>query len=176
MKREQLEHLIRAAGAVTGSRRLIVIGSQAILGEHPLDAPPEALRSREADLIPIDAPEATDVLTGTLGELSAFDEAYGYHADGVDVTTATLPDGWRERLVPIDNPNTNGYVGLCLEMHDLAVSKYVAGREKDREFCRAIVRAGFVDRMTLARRLGSVSLDSTQRQQIEARIDADFSA
>ena len=176
MKREQLEHLIRAAGAVTGSRRLIVIGSQAILGEHPLDAPPEALRSREADLIPIDAPEATDVLTGTLGELSAFDEAYGYHADGVDVTTATLPDGWRERLVPIDNANTNGYVGLCLEMHDLAVSKYVAGREKDREFCRAIVRAGFVDRRTLARRLGSVSLDSTQRQQIEARIAADFSA
>jgi len=176
VKREQLEHLIRAAGAVTGSRRLIVIGSQAILGEHPLDAPTEALRSREADLIPIDAPEATDVLTGTLGELSAFDEAYGYHADGVDVTTATLPDGWRERLVPIDNANTNGYVGLCLEMHDLAVSKYVAGREKDREFCRAIVRAGFVDRKTLAQRLGGVSLDSTQRQQIEARIDADFSA
>ena len=57
MQRAQLEHLIRAAGAVTGSRRLVVIGSQAILGEHPFDAPPEALRSREADLIPIDAPE-----------------------------------------------------------------------------------------------------------------------
>ena len=71
MKREQLEHLIRAAGGVTGSRRLIVIGSQAILGEHPFDAPPEAMRSREADLIPIDAPDTADVLTGTLGELSA---------------------------------------------------------------------------------------------------------
>ncbi len=176
MQRAQLEHLIRAAGAVIGSRRLIVIGSQAILGEHPHDAPPEALRSREADLIPIDAPETTHVLTGTLGELSAFDEAYGYHADGVDLSTAILPAGWRERLVPIDNPNTNGYVGLCLEVHDLAVSKYVAGREKDREFCRAIVRAGFVDRSTLADRLRSIVLDAQQRTLIEERIDADYSA
>jgi hypothetical protein len=176
VKREQLEHLIRAAGAVTGSRRLIVIGSQAILGEHPLDAPLEALRSREADLIPIDAPESLDVLTGTLGELSAFDEAYGYHADGVDLSTATLPAGWRERLVPIDNPNTNGYIGLCLEVHDLAASKYVAGREKDREFCRAIVRAGFVDRTTLASRLESIDLDERQQKLVAGHIDADFAA
>jgi len=176
VKREQLEHLIRAAGAITGSRRLIVIGSQAILGEHPFDAPPEALRSREADLIPIDAPESADVLTGTLGELSAFDEAYGYHADGVDLTTATLPDGWRDRLVPIDNSNTNGYVGLCLEVHDLVVSKYIAGREKDREFCRAIVRAGFVKRDALSQRLASIPLDGERRAHIGAVIDADFSA
>jgi hypothetical protein len=176
VQRAQLEHLIRAAGAVTGSRRLIVIGSQAILGEHPNDAPAEALRSREADLIPIDAPETTDVLTGTLGELSAFDEAYGYHADGVGLSTATLPTGWRERLVPIDNPNTNGYVGLCLEVHDLAVSKYIAGREKDREFCRSIVRAGFVDRSTLADRLKTIALDTKQRTLIDERIAADFSA
>ncbi len=176
MKREQLEHLIRAAGAVTGSRRLIVIGSQAILGEHPFDAPPEALRSREADLIPIDAPETADVLTGTLGELSAFDEAYGYHADGVDLTTATLPNGWQDRLVPIDNSNTNGYVGLCLEVHDLVVSKYVAGREKDREFCRAVVRARFVDRETLMQRLVSISLNGELRAHIDTLIHADFSA
>lgn len=141
MKREQLEHLIRAAGAVTGSRRLIVIGSQAILGEHPFDAPPEALRSREADLIPIDAPDKADVLTGTLGELSAFDEAYGYHADGVDLTTATLPDGWRDRLVPIDNSNTNGYIGLCLEVHDLVrVEVHCRPREGSRILSRGRAR------------------------------------
>ncbi|HVV95733.1 MAG TPA: DUF6036 family nucleotidyltransferase [Rhodanobacteraceae bacterium] len=176
MQRAQLEHLIRAAGAVTGSRRLVVIGSQAILGEHPFDAPPEALRSREADLIPIDAPETADVLTGTLGELSAFDEAFGYHADGVDISTAMLPGGWRERLVPIDNPNTNGYVGLCLEVHDLLISKYVAGREKDREFCRAVVRSGFADRPTLAGRLETLTLSVEQRELIDARIAADFAA
>jgi hypothetical protein len=176
VQRAQLEHLIRAAGAVTGSRRLIVIGSQAILGEHPFDAPPEALRSREADLIPIDTPELADLLTGTLGELSAFDAAYGYHADGVDLSTATLPAGWRERLVPIDNPNTNGYVGLCLEVHDLVISKYVAGREKDREFCGAVVRAGFVDREILSSRLARTEIDAERRKHIEALLAADFAA
>ena len=176
MQRAQREHPIRAAGAVTGSRRLIVIGSQAILGEHPNDAPPEALRSREADLIPIDALEKVDVLTGTLGELSAFDETFGYHADGVDLTTAILPDGWRDRLVPIDNPNTHGYVGLCLEVHDLLISKYVAGREKDREFCRAVVRAGFADRATLRSRLADVVLDGARREHVETAVEADFAA
>lgn len=34
MKREQLEHLIRAAGSVSGSRRLIVVGSQSILSKY----------------------------------------------------------------------------------------------------------------------------------------------
>jgi hypothetical protein len=176
VKREQLEHLIRAAGAITGSRRLIVIGSQAILGQHPFDAPAEALRSREADLIPIDALDTTDTISGALGELSAFDEHYGYHADGVDLTTSTLPEGWRERLVPIDNPNTNGYVGLCLEVHDLLVSKYVAGREKDRDFCRAVVRAGFADRKVLSARLHGAAIDSAKRSRLIDLVDADFAA
>ena len=42
MKRHELEHLIRAAGAITGSDEIIVIGSQAILGARP-DAPPSLL-------------------------------------------------------------------------------------------------------------------------------------
>jgi hypothetical protein len=176
VQREQLEHLIRAAGAVTGSHRLIVIGSQAILATHPLDAPMEALRSREADLIPIDALDTIDTISGVLGELSAFDEEFGYHADGVELTTATLPEGWRERLVPIDNPNTNGYVGLCLEVNDLLVSKYVAGREKDREFCRAVVRAGFADRGELLKRMETVVLEPAKRTLLIQRIDADFAA
>jgi len=85
-----------------------------------------------------------------------------------------LPEGWRDRLVAIDNPNTNGYVGLCLDVHDLLISKYVASREKDREFCRAIARAGFADRTVLLKRLESVAIDSVQRSHMIALIDADF--
>jgi len=33
MKRSELEHLIRAAGRIAGERELVVIGSQAILGQ-----------------------------------------------------------------------------------------------------------------------------------------------
>jgi hypothetical protein len=54
--------------------------------------------------------------------------------------TAVLPDGWRERLIPLRNQNTGGGTGLCLEVHDLAVSKLVAGREKDLAFISGLVR------------------------------------
>ena len=174
MNRAQLEHLIRAAGAVTGSRRLIVLGSQAILGQHPDDAPARAILSREADLIPMDCPEATDKITGALGELSTFDETFGYHADGVDSDTATLPLGWEDRLVEISTPGTNGYIGLCLDTHDLVLAKYYAGRKKDHEFCSAIVEAGLVDRAVLLERLASMEIDAPHRLRMTDRISSDY--
>lgn len=174
MKREQLEYLIRAAGGITGSRRLIVIGSQAILAQHPYDSPEGAIVSREADMIPIDAPETTDAINGVLGELSAFDATFGYHADGVDLKTAVLPSDWQERLVAIDNPNTNGYIGLCLEVHDLLLSKYFANREKDREFCRVVVRASLVERSILLQRLSAMEIAQPERARIAQQIAADF--
>ncbi len=39
MKREQLEHLIRAAGSIAAEDKILVIGSQAILGVTPRAAP-----------------------------------------------------------------------------------------------------------------------------------------
>lgn len=173
MKREQLEHLIRAAGEVSGSRRLIVLGSQAILGQHPNDAPARALLSREADLVPIDVPEAADTISGVLGELSTFDSTHGYHADGVDLQTSMLPSGWMERLISIENENTNGFVGLCLETHDLLLSKYYAGREKDHEFCSAVMRAGLASPEELILRMAGMEISKSDRLRIAARIKLD---
>ena len=48
MKRQQLEHILRAA-AITGADRFVVIGSQAILGQFA-NAPADLLVSIEADL------------------------------------------------------------------------------------------------------------------------------
>ncbi len=87
MKREEIEHLIRAAGAITESDEIIVIGSQSILGAFP-DAPDALLRSREADLIPVQHPERWNLVDGVLGELSPFDETFGYFADGVEEKAA----------------------------------------------------------------------------------------
>lgn len=174
MRREDPEHLIRAAGGVTGSRRIVVIGSQAILGQFPHNAPPRTTLSVEADLLPLDAPENWELVTGSLGELSPFHDTFGYFGDGVSMETATLPAGWTARLVPIENSNTNGYVGLCLEIHDLLISKYCAGRDKDLEFCAAVVEAGLVDRTTLANRLAETICEDAIRSRVSARIDADF--
>ncbi len=174
MRREDLEHLIRAAGGVTGSRRIVVIGSQAILGQFPQNAPPRTTLSVEADLLPLDAPEKWELVTGSLGELSPFHDTFGYFGDGVSLNTATLPTGWQDRLIRIENSNTNGYVGLCLEIHDLLISKYCAGREKDLEFCAAVVAATLVNRQILAERLAATACDDAVRARMTARIDADF--
>ncbi|WP_133166932.1 hypothetical protein [Solimicrobium silvestre] len=51
MKRQQLEHLLRASGTILGETQFIVIGSQSILGKYP-EAPDDLLMSMEADFIP----------------------------------------------------------------------------------------------------------------------------
>ena len=89
-------------------------------------------------------PERWNLVDGVLGELSPFDETFGYFADGVEEKTAILPSGWKNRLIKIENRNTDNVCGLCLEPHDLMVSKLMAGREKDLEFVSIALDARLV--------------------------------
>lgn len=57
MNRAQLEHVIRAAATIAEDDELVIVGSQAILGEYP-DAPDELLVSADVDLYPRNRPEA----------------------------------------------------------------------------------------------------------------------
>src|SRR5712675_1748079 len=123
MKRSELEHLIRAAGRIAGGREIVVIGSQAVLGQFP-DAPIALLASMEAGLYPLMRPELADKVDEAIGEGSRIHQTYGYYAQGVGPDTATLPRGWKKRLIPIANQNTGGFVGHCLEVRDLAIYKY----------------------------------------------------
>lgn len=174
MKRSELEHVIRASGAIADDRELIIIGSQSILGQFP-DAPAALLASMETDLYPRNRPERAELVDGAIGEGSQFHEQFGYYAQGVGPETAVLPAGWEERLVRIDNPNTNGIAGLCLEVHDLAISKYVAGRPKDMEFTRTLAAHGLTDRAMLLARLSKTKMVKTLRAAVRGRIEADFS-
>ena len=110
MNRQQLEHIIRAAAANADTREVAIIGSQAILGAYP-DAPEELPVSIEADVFPKDCPADSILIDGAIGERSIFHETFGYYAHRVDETTATLPSGWRERLVRVENENTRGAIG-----------------------------------------------------------------
>jgi hypothetical protein len=175
MKRSELEHLIRAAGKIAGHREIVVIGSQAILGQFP-DAPPALLRSMEGDVYPRSNPGLADKVDGSIGEGSRFHEQHGYYAQGVGPDTATLPRGWQRRLVRVENANTGGYVGLCLEVHDLAISKYVAGREKDLEFTRELARHGMTEKKTLLKRLAVTRLDAALGRAVRGRIERDHPA
>jgi hypothetical protein len=113
---------------------------------------------------------------GSIGELSPFHRTFGYYAHGVGPETAVLPGGWEDRLVPVQNENTRGVMGLCLEIHDLAVSKYVAGRDQDLAFVRSAHRHDLVDGPTLLRRLEATPLDDERRRLVETRIRRDLEA
>lgn len=173
MTRSELEHLIRAAGRIAEDRQIVVLGSQAILGQFP-EAPAALLFSMEADVYPRNRPERADLIDGAIGEGSSFHEEFGYYAQGVGARTATLPRGWQERLIAISNANTGGVEGLCLEVHDLAISKYVAGRAKDLDFTATLARHRLVRKETLLERARQTKLAPQLRKLVAGRISRDF--
>lgn len=152
MTRQQLEHVVRAAGAITDERKILVLGSQSILGAFP--HPPDSLTvSREADVCPVNDPAKADLISGAIGEVSQFDSTFGYYAHGLPPTACPLPQGWEQRLVPFHNANTRGVTALCLAPLDLASSKLVAGRDKDKEFVAEMLRHQLIEEQSLKERI-----------------------
>lgn len=168
MKRSELEHVIRAASAITLHQEFVIIGSQAILGEHP-DAPEELLASREVDIYPKERPEDSILIDGAIGEGSVFQDTFGYYAHGIGPETATVPEDWEKRIVAVRNENTGGATGWCLETHDLAASKLAAGRERDIEFVTALLRHGLIDPTVMRARIEQTPLDRDVRALCEMR-------
>ena len=175
MRRVELEHVLRAASRVLGERNLLVIGSASILGTFPETLlPAEATRSDEADLASFDDPDGSKAIQidGAIGELSPFHREFGYYGQGVDVTTAKVPPGWRERLVLYGNRNTTPGRGWCLERNDCVASKLAAFREKDREFAEALIRAGLVDARVVRERFARIKdLDPRLRARVLVWLD-----
>lgn len=75
---------------------------------------------------------------------------------------------------PSSSPNTGGATGLCLDVHDLVLAKYAAGREQDREFNQAVVQHGCVSKRKLIRLAQSMPVDGDMQGVIVARIKLDF--
>lgn len=96
------------------------------------------------------------------GEFSTFEELHGFSIDGVDMDTAAFPEGWRDRLVKVQNANTAApagsprFTGWCIDKEDLCVAKLCAFREKDQNFVAALLDAGLVDSGVIAERLPMV--------------------
>jgi hypothetical protein len=114
----------------------VIMGSQSILASYSVAAlNPDLLMSAEVDIMPVDADAAeierlSDHLHGSLGQDSSFQEAFGFHVDGITIDTSVLPQGWVYRLIPAVDP-ASGATAWCLDPHDLAIAKLIAGRSKD---------------------------------------------
>ncbi len=122
----------------------------------------------EVDILPLTEDnnttiELADLIVGIAGELSHFEQTHGFSIDGVDLTTAALPEGWKDRLVKVQNANTAApsghpqFIGWCLEKEDLCVAKLCAFRPKDQNFVQALIHEHLVDPAVITARLGTVN-------------------
>lgn len=129
MRKENLFDLIRRVTEISGISQPIIVGSQSLYSIT--DQVPQIVRgSLEADfLLAGDDSDARVVVNKELGVTSTFYDTHGYFADGLGLATVTLAPGWQDRLQPLKDDGQ--VVARCLEIHDLAVSKLIAGREKD---------------------------------------------
>lgn len=179
MKLEEFHHGIRAAREVLarqgGSGELVIMGSQSILAAYsPAALDLRLLFSAEVDVMPVadDAAEIerlADYLHGSLGQDSLFQATHGFHVDGVSIDTSVLPTGWVHRLIPATDPGS-GAVGWCVDPHDLAVAKMIAGRPKDLDFVRILVEERLIDPLVV--RDGLASLDDDRAMVAISRLDS----
>lgn len=176
MNREQVAEVLRAASQLVDDRPL-VMGSQAILGTYEEDVlPPSATMSMEVDVAFLDdrARVKADLVTGAIGEDSSFHQLRGYYAEGIHVETATLPAGWRDRLITQQIPaglNGPGVVASFLERHDLVVAKLAAFREKDVRFVTELATAGLIDLQIVRERLDNTAVHPVARQRAEGLLE-----
>jgi len=176
---EQFHHGIRAAREVLrhqgASGALVIMGSQSILASYSamvLDS--ELMMSAEVDILPVAANRdeinrLSDYLDGSLGQESHFHESFGFHVDGISIETSVLPDGWVDRLIPEVDPSS-GATGWCLDPHDLAVAKLIAGRPKDIDFVDILVAQRLIDHTVV--REGLLVLNDARSTRAVERLDA----
>lgn len=128
----------------------------------------------EADVYPRRTPAKSEAIDGALGDGSQFHRTFGYYAHGVGPETAKAPAGWEERLVELSIPPRPGreesVVALCLELHDLVLSKAVAGRGRDWECVEIALREGLVEPDVLLARVDDLPVAASSRRRVRSML------
>ena len=142
MRLEQLFHIACAVANVPS----VIFGANALLPwlrDFGLDDMRQFLDptmvSRELDLC-VSADETLNTLVdGAIGELSYFDATFGVYAHPNPLAGLFhAPSSWMSRQ-RIEREPVSGVAIIVPHYSDLAVSKLIAGREKDMEFVRRVL-------------------------------------
>lgn len=137
MQKSDLFELIREINKISPEEKPIIVGSQAV---HVFteDLPEIARKSIECDfLFAGGRGKMRAEINKKLGVFSNFQIEHGFYADALGLATVVLPENWRDRLQPLFD-DKGEIVAYCAEIHDIAVSKLIAGRKKDFQFLKAI--------------------------------------
>lgn len=133
MRKLDLFKLIQKVNEISSEEKPIIVGSQAIhaIAEELSEI---AQKSIECDfLFTFGKSEIRAKINKKLGVFSKFQLEHGFYADALGLATVVLPTNWQERLQPLFDER-NKTVAYCVEIHDIAVSKFIAGRDKDFQF------------------------------------------
>ncbi|MFY9487682.1 MAG: DUF6036 family nucleotidyltransferase [Solirubrobacterales bacterium] len=171
MNRDQLIHIVRASARITDETRFVVVGSQLILATRE-DLPDPLVFSMEADIYPRESPEKAIEIDGGIGEGSMFQSTHGVYGHGVGPETAKCPAGWEDRLIPLEFTDGGKTITAeCLEPNDLALSKCVAGRERDWEFVQCAAEEGLVELELMQSRVELLPIADRERQRVKRMLE-----
>jgi hypothetical protein len=121
--------------------------------------------SREADVAALEdsTEEKALMINGNIGEDTLFHTMHGFYAEGVARELFHLPPGWELRALAIEGRGANSTTGLCPEIHNLAVAKLAAGRQKDSEWIRALLKSGHLQPALFLERASQSELPRDRR-------------
>lgn len=153
MKKELLLDLTRRVSDLIADELPVIVGSQAIFAVTD-DVPENVKESIECDYLFASAEKIRRIIS-ELGIFSDFQQTNGVFADPLGLATVVLPAGWRDRLQPLKD-DTGETRAFCLELHDAAVSKLMAGREKDFAFIVALLQKDLIALETFVERAASI--------------------
>lgn len=169
--RPHIDHMLRAAGELTGQSQFVLVGSAAVIAWAP-ELPQVMAMTSEIDIFGTGAdPEETAFeIDSVLGQGSMFHDTHGYFVDGVSPDTARLPRGWRDRARTIET-TTGNVTAIVPEPNDIAVSKLVRCSDKDLIFLVAGFRHGIFDRDTVLERARSLDITDLGQGKMGDKIE-----
>ena len=152
---EQLEHVLRACQGNTDESSFYIIGTAALLAQHPelAEGREGVVTSHEVDAWPVSGDPKIAELLEAIGEMSPFHDQFGIYVDPYLPSNAILPKEWETRTIPFHSDQTKGATGYCLEKHDLTVAKLARGDTKDVNFVAELAKRGLLDKATVENRI-----------------------
>ena len=172
MKKQQVDHVLRAAGRITGEKQFVIIGSQSLHGKYP-DVADEIVMSAEVDLIAAKNPQLTELLNEIGAEFAVSSKSRLLRRPG-RCDDCDIAQGME------------GPAGELASRRYLRRKGAVPGsaRSCDRQVCRPpreghglhpqLARRGLVSRDRLLAFLDQTPVAAEVRQRIRADIASDF--
>ena len=173
MNHTKMIHILRAVATITNEKTFVLVGSASVLLTSR-NIPLQMLNTNEIDIYSPDSASDDDFsfLVESIGKGSQFDKTFSYYADGVSSKTAKMPADWEARAERVENLGIPDVTVLVPDVNDIALSKMMAWREKDRDWLQAGVWSKILDPRKMRERIALLPPSETPPQEIQRRMDA----